>query len=50
MKKNKKSEFFELLTKNDKTELENYLLSHGKKPKPICPVEFVKEGNKKDDS
>ena len=49
MKKTDDSEFFKLLLKNDKIELENFLLSKGKEPKPICPIMFVKE-NKNENS
>ena len=43
MNKKQNSDFFELLCKNDKIELENFLILKGKGPKPICPIEFVKE-------
>lgn len=43
MKKANDSEFFKLLLKNDKRDLENFLLSKGKEPKPICPIMFVEE-------
>lgn len=41
------SEFFKLLVKNDQNELENFLISEGKGPKPICPIYFqpVKKDN-----
>lgn len=39
----KNCDFFELLCLNDNLELRNWLISKGKKGKPICPVMFVKE-------
>lgn len=36
----KRSEFFELLLLNSKSELKNWLLDKGKKPKSICPIVF----------
>lgn len=43
MSEEKSSEFFELLRKNDKIELEKFLILKGKGPKPVCPIEFVLE-------
>ena len=41
--KKQRSNFFELLLKNDQKEIKEYLLSKGKNPKPICPIQFVKD-------
>lgn len=43
MTKKENSEFFELLLQNDKILLENFLILKGKGPKPVCPIEFVRE-------
>lgn len=41
------SKYLEILLKNDQLELENFLISNGKGPKPICPIIFInkEEGN-----
>ena len=36
-----KSEFFELLCLNRSDELKNWLISHGKSGKPVCPIAVV---------
>lgn len=41
------SEFLNILIKNDKEEIRNYVLENGKEGKSFCPVSFKKE--KKDD-
>lgn len=44
MKGNKSKNIFfdEILLKNNEEELKEFLLSKGKNPKPICPVQFIK--------
>lgn len=36
---------FELLSLNRLAEVKNELLLHGKSPKPICPIFFLKDEN-----
>lgn len=43
----KTSEFFELLLLNSKSELKNWIINKGKKPKAICPVVFKVDTVKK---
>lgn len=42
---NNRSNFLELLIRNDNNELKEYLLCKGKNPKPICPIQFVSNNN-----
>jgi hypothetical protein len=42
MDKNNKSEYFDLLLLNDPSEMLEFLLSKGKRPKVICPIIFLK--------
>lgn len=48
MKMQNQKSFFELLCENNPDEMLDYLISKGKGPKPICPIEFVKEIQKDD--
>lgn len=43
MEKMDSESFFELLCKNDPDELSDFLISYGKGPKPICPIQFITE-------
>lgn len=36
-----KTNFLEVLNKNDDNEMKKFLLSEGKKPKPYSPIYFV---------
>ena len=38
--------FFDMLCRNDDKEIEEFLLSKGKNPKPVCPIMFIKEEDK----
>jgi hypothetical protein len=37
------SEFLDILIKNDKDEIRNYVLENGKEGKSFCPISFEKE-------
>lgn len=45
MEKSKNSNFFELLCRDKKEEIEDYLLAKGKSPKAICPIIFITSEN-----
>ena len=38
-----KSDFLQILLQNNEDEVKKFLISKGKKPKPFCPIQFVKE-------
>lgn len=40
----KNSELFDILLRNNQEELQDFLLSKGKGPKPICPIIFINKG------
>ena len=48
-KKDKKSEFFELLQLNSSDRLKKWLISYGKSGKPTCPIMFVDKEEKSND-
>lgn len=39
----KDNTFFDLLCLNDKSKIHDYIISHGKGPKPVCPIIFMKD-------
>lgn len=38
--------FFKLLCENNEEKIEEFVLLNGKKPKPECPIMFIKNDNK----
>lgn len=43
---NSDSNLFQILLRNNKEELKEFLISNGKGPKPICPIIFLNKGDK----
>ena len=42
-KEKTKSDFLQLLLQNNEDEIKKFLISKGKKPKPFCPIQFIKK-------
>ena len=50
MEKLKNKTLYDILIENNEENLKNFLISKGKNPKPICPIQFInKEKENKDE-